>query len=52
MDLDLSKVFDTLNRELLIAKVSAYGFANASLRLIKSYLTKRWPRAKKKKKIE
>ena len=51
MDLDLSKVFDTLNCELLIAKVSAYGFANASLRLIESYLTKRWPRAKKNKRL-
>ena len=30
----LSKVFDTLNHELLIAKLSPYGFNNESLKLI------------------
>ena len=32
--MDLPKVFDTLNHELLIAKFSAYGFNNESLKLI------------------
>ena len=34
--LDLSKAYDTLNHDLLIAKLHAYG---ESLKLIKSYLT-------------
>ena len=38
---DLSKAFDCLNHELLIAKLNAYGFDHASLRLISSYLSKR-----------
>ena len=40
--MDLSKAFDTLNRDLLIAKLHAYGFSEESLKLIKSYLTNRW----------
>ena len=36
--MDLSKVFDTLNHELLIAKRLAYGFGKESLMLILSYL--------------
>ena len=44
--MDLSKVFDTLNHELLIAKLSAYGFSHCSLRLIYSYLSNRWQRTK------
>ena len=40
--MDLSKAFDTLNHDLLIAKLHAYGFSKESLRLIKSYLTNRW----------
>lgn len=44
--MDVSKAFDILNHELLIAKLSAYGFTNESLRLIKSYLTNRWRRRK------
>ena len=40
--MDLSKAFDTLNHDLLIAKLHPYGFTRESLRLIKSYLTNRW----------
>ena len=44
--MDLSKAFDTLNHELLIAKLHAYGFDKKSLSLINSYLTGRWQRVK------
>ena len=44
--MDLSKAFDTINHELLIAKLDAYGFNKQSLRLIRSYLTERWQRTK------
>ena len=44
--MDLSKVFDTLNHYLLIAKLHAYGFSEESLQLIKSYLTNRWQTTK------
>ena len=39
--MDLSKAFDCLNHELLIAKLSAYGFSTSALRLIHSYLNER-----------
>ena len=39
--MDLSKAFDTLNHDLLLAKLNAYGFDKQSLLLIKSYLTNR-----------
>ena len=35
---DLSKAFDCLSHELLIAKLHDYGFNNSSLKLIHSYL--------------
>ena len=38
----LSKAFDTLNHDLLIAKLYAYSFSEESLKLINSYLTNRW----------
>ena len=44
--MDLSKAFDTINNDLLIAKLHVYGFSNESLKLIKSYLTNRWQRTK------
>ena len=44
--MDLSKAFDTLDHDLLIAKLHAYGFSKNALRLIKSYLTDRWQRVK------
>ena len=44
--MDLSKAFDTLNHDLLIAKLHAYGFSRNALMLIKSYLSNRWQRTK------
>ena len=43
---DLSKAFDYLSNELLLAKLHAYGFSFAALRLIHSYLTNRKQRTK------
>ena len=39
--MDLSMAFDTLNHELLIAKLCAYGFGKESLMLLLSYLSNR-----------
>ena len=44
--MDLSKAFDTINHELLVAKLNAYGFSRNSLLLINSYLDNRWHRSK------
>ena len=38
--MDLSKAFDTLNHDLLIAKLEAYGFSAKSLSYIHSYRNK------------
>ena len=43
---DLSKAFNCLSHELLLAKLHANGFSIAALRLIHSYLTNRKQRAK------
>ena len=43
---DLSKVFDCLDRELLIAKLNAYGLSLPALRLIHDYLSNRKQRTK------
>ena len=42
----LGKVSDAINFDNLLAKLHAYGFANKSLKLIKSYLTNRWQKTK------
>ena len=44
--MDLTKALDTLNHDLLIAKLDMYGFDKQALRLISSYLSKRWQRTK------
>ena len=44
--MDLSKVFDTLNHNLLIAKLGAYGFERESLSFMKSYLKDRQQRVR------
>ena len=44
--MDLSKLFDTINHELLIAKLHAYGFNKESLELILDYLSNKWERTK------
>ena len=44
--MDLSKAFDTLNHDLLLAKLHAYGFDKNALLIIKSYLKKQWQRTK------
>ena len=38
---DLSKAFDYLNHDLLIAKLDAYGFSQDALKFIRSYLKER-----------
>ena len=42
--MDLSKAFDTLNHDLLIAKLEVYGLSISSLRYIRSYLNQRLQR--------
>ena len=39
--MDLSKAFDTINQDLLLAKLKAYGFSKDTLTLICSYLKNR-----------
>ena len=44
--MNLLKAFDTLNHDLLIAKLGAYGFEKDALRYMKSYLTNRKQRVR------
>ena len=44
--MDLSKAFDTLNHNLIIAKLGAYGFERDSLSFMKSYLKDRQQRVR------
>ena len=43
---DLSKVFDCIFHDLLIAKLTAYGFDYQSLRIMESFLSNRQQRTK------
>ena len=42
--MDLSKVFETLNHRLLLAKLKAYGIQPATLKQMENYLTGRFQR--------
>ena len=44
--MDLSKAFDCVNHELLLAKLDAYGFNRDALKTILDYLSNRWQRTK------
>ena len=44
--MDLSKAFDTINHELLIAKLHVYGSSTDALEVLLSYLQDRWQRVK------
>ena len=44
--MDLSKVFDCIDHELLIAKLAAYGVDYKTLKVLKSYLSNRFQRTK------
>ena len=44
--MDLSKAFDTINHELLIAKLHAYGVSTDALEVLLRYLQNRWQRVK------
>ena len=43
---DLSKAFDCLSHELIIAKLNAYGFSLSALKLMHGYLSERRQRTK------
>ena len=44
--MDLCKAFDTLNHNLLLCKLKAYGFNKNALTFIQSYFTNRHQRTK------
>ena len=47
--MDVSKAFDTIKHDLLIAKPYAYFFYKESLKLLHNYLSNRWHRTKTNK---
>ena len=49
--MDLSKAFDTLNHELLLAKLNAYEFSDNAIAYVKSYLSNRYQRTNKNNKF-
>ena len=44
--MDLPKAFDTINHELLLSKLNAYGFDKNSLAIMRNYLSNHWQRTK------
>ena len=40
--MDLSKAFDTLNHNLLLARLNAYGFSFNAIKFVQSYLSERF----------
>ena len=44
--MDLSKAYDCLPHDLLIAKLAAHGFEDSATSLISDYLSKRYQRVK------
>ena len=44
--MDLSKAIDTINHQLLLAKLHAYGFSKQALAIVCSYLSNRKQRIK------
>ena len=44
--MDLSKAIDTINHELLLTKLNAYGFDKNSLEVMRNYLSNHWQRTK------
>ena len=44
--MNLSKAFNTINHDLLIAKLDAYSFNKGSVKLLFSYLNNKWHRTK------
>ena len=49
--MDLSKAFDTLNHELLLAKLNAYEFSDNAIAYVKGYLSNRYQRTNKNNKF-
>ena len=48
MFMDLSKTFDTLNHNLLIAKLNTYGFSFNVIKLVQNYLSERFQKVNEK----
>ena len=44
--MDLSKTLNSINHELLIATLHAYGFSIEALEVLLSNLQEKWPRVK------